>query len=95
MKRSDALKLIANQLDFLNGRFKGFRSNFSEPELRNADVILTTLEQAGMQPPNITIDELIPGSGLKTDPSQSQHYYACWEPEEVEDPFDGKRSGAV
>ncbi len=92
MKRSDALKLIANQLDFLKGRFHGLRTTFSEAELKAADVILTTLEDAGMQPPNITLDELIPGSGLKTD---TKHYYACWEPEQSEEPFDGKRSGAV
>lgn len=51
MKRSDALKLIANQLDFLNNNFNGFRDNFSEDELKNSDVILTTLEHAGMLPP--------------------------------------------
>lgn len=29
MKRSDMLKLIANQLDFLNNRFNGYRTNFT------------------------------------------------------------------
>jgi hypothetical protein len=48
MKRSEALKLIANQLDFLNGSFSGVRTNFTESEIKNADVILTTLEHAGM-----------------------------------------------
>lgn len=51
MKRSDALKLIANKLDFLNKNFNGFRDNFSEDELKNSDVILTTLQDAGMLPP--------------------------------------------
>jgi hypothetical protein len=51
MKRSEALKLIANQLDFLNGSFSGVRTNFTESEIKNADVILTTLEHAGMMPP--------------------------------------------
>lgn len=51
MKRSDALKLIANQLDFLAGKFEGARTEFTEDELSKADVILTTLEQAGMTPP--------------------------------------------
>jgi hypothetical protein len=45
------LKLIANQLDFLDGKFKGVRTEFSDQELRNADVILTTAEEAGMKPP--------------------------------------------
>lgn len=80
MKRSDMLKLIANQLDFLNNRFNGYRTNFTEQELRNADVILTTLEQVGMQPPNITLEQLVPGD-LKTAPEAEKHFYACWEPE--------------
>jgi hypothetical protein len=53
MKRSDALILIANQLDFLNGTFQGFRSDFSSEELSKASVILTTLEHCGMAPPII------------------------------------------
>ena len=51
MRRIEALKLIANQLDFLNSKFKGVRDDFSAKELSCADVILTTLEQAGMLPP--------------------------------------------
>ena len=53
MKRSEALKLIANQLNFLNGTFDGMRSNFTKEELAKADVILTTLEHAGLVPPEI------------------------------------------
>lgn len=83
MKRSYALKLIANQLDFLTGCFQGFRTDFTESELKRADVILTTLELAGMQPPNITLDQLVPGA-VKTTPGAEKHYYACWEPEESE-----------
>ena len=51
VKRSDALILIANQLDFLNGTFSGFRTAFSSEELSKADVILTSLEHSGMAPP--------------------------------------------
>lgn len=51
MKRSKVLNLIANQLDFLNDKFEGARDNFTKAELSNADVILTTLESAGMLPP--------------------------------------------
>ena len=57
MKRSKALNLIANQLDFLNDKFEGSKDNFTEQEIKNADVILTTLESAGMYPPQV----LIPG----------------------------------
>ena len=51
MKRSEALKLIANQLDFLRGEFSGYKTEFTAGELAKADVILTTLESAGMLPP--------------------------------------------
>lgn len=51
MKRTVALKIIANQLDFLNKKFEGYRDDFTEAELSHADVILTTLEGAGLQPP--------------------------------------------
>ena len=53
MKRSEAIKLIANQLDFINELFTGGRTDFTEQELINADVILTTLESAGMLPPSL------------------------------------------
>jgi hypothetical protein len=33
----------------------------------------------GMQPPNITLDELFPKSGLYAD---KKDFYACWEPED-------------
>lgn len=51
MKRKHALKLIANQLDFLNSKFKGVRTEFNSTELSCADVILTTLEHAGLIKP--------------------------------------------
>lgn len=53
MKRSEMLILIANQLDFLNNKFQGFKTIYSEEELRRADVILTTVEDSGMLPPTI------------------------------------------
>ena len=49
--RIELLKLIANQLDFLNGKFNGVRSRFTKEELKKANVILTTLEEAGVQLP--------------------------------------------
>lgn len=48
MKRLDILKLIANQLAFLNGTFDGVQTKFSEEELKSAEVILTTLEHANV-----------------------------------------------
>lgn len=79
MKRSQALKLIANQLDFLNNKFEGMRYNFTVDELSKADVILTTLEHAGIQPPPISTMELFP----KTDLIPVEDYlYSCWEPED-------------
>jgi hypothetical protein len=56
MKRLEALKLIANQLDFIYGKFQGARTEFESQELADANLILTTLEQAGMLPPPDTID---------------------------------------
>lgn len=79
MKRTDALKLIANQLNFLNGKFEGFETELSEEDLNRANVILSTLEIAGMQPPNVKLSQLVPGE-LNSD--EAGHYYACWEPEE-------------
>jgi hypothetical protein len=81
MKRSEALALIANQLDFLNNKFEGVRFDFTKEELAHADVILTTLEAAGMQPPNITLRELIPRSLCQVILDVDKHRYACWEPE--------------
>jgi hypothetical protein len=41
-------------LHFLDGRFSGYVDKASKEELKRADVILTTLETAGMQPPPYT-----------------------------------------
>ena len=51
MKRSEMLNLIANQLDFINGKFSGIREDFTEDELSKAEVILSTIESTGMLPP--------------------------------------------
>lgn len=47
--REHALMLLANQLDFLNGTFSGVRlyEEFTEEEIKKAEVLLTTLQQAG------------------------------------------------
>lgn len=80
MKRSDVLKLIANQLDFLNGKFEGMRDTFTEKELKTADVILTTVEEAGMLPPH---DGPI-GIGDFEQECTSDHTSDCqWEPEDT------------
>lgn len=77
MKRSEALILIANQLDFLNSKFEGYKTNFTKQELSNADVILTTLEQAGMSPPDDLGVVFGHNEGYITPPT--------WEPEDEEE----------
>ncbi len=71
MTRKHALTLIANQLVFILGEFAGFDLNPAETDMTSADVILTTLEAAGMLPPEHTI---IVKGGF------SQHVQT-WEPE--------------
>lgn len=74
MKRSEALILIANQLDFLNDKFEGFKADFTDSELSKADVILTTLEHAGMIPPTRPNEEGFTGH-------VSSMFTNRWEPE--------------
>ena len=75
MKRSNALKLICNQLDFLDSCFQGARESFSEDELKRADVILTTLESAGMLPPEID-------SGIFNRADCANYWVSEWEEED-------------
>ena len=58
MKRSEMLKLIANQLSFLNGTFNGVKDVFTPAEMASADVILTTMEGAGILPPRVRVEEV-------------------------------------
>ena len=50
MKRDYAIMLICNQLNFINDKWQGAMKfeDFSEKEKSHADVILTTLEEAGI-----------------------------------------------
>ncbi len=48
MKRSEMKLLIANQLLFIKHSFKGFTKNPSKKDLNDAEVILATIEAAGM-----------------------------------------------
>ena len=76
MKRSEAVELIAQELKVIDSG-----STYPISHYRNdAGIILTKLEGAGLQPPNITIKELIPGL-LTPAPGTEVHFYACWEPE--------------
>jgi len=81
MKRSEMLKLVANQLNFLNGTFDGLKDIFTEAELAKADVILTTMEEAGMQPPNIKLSQMFPKSECQV-VEDNNYWYGCWEPED-------------
>ena len=73
MKRSEAKLEIFHILEM----------KYSHPEAnaKTAEEILSALEKAGMQPPNTTLDKLVPG-GLQT--TGSTQYYACWESEDEE-----------
>lgn len=78
MKRSEMLILIANQLDFLNNKFEGFKTAYSNEELNKADVILTTIEDVGMLPPTIIS---MPDQYNRTDSTYGFEVNE-WEPEE-------------
>jgi hypothetical protein len=73
MKRSEAVRDLAIML---MGRLPEWEK---QERLNFADEILEQLEIMGMQPPNVTLDELIPSSGLSV--IGDKHYYACWEDE--------------
>jgi len=75
MKKSEAVRDLAI---FLMGRLPEWEKS---ERLKFADEILSELEIMGIQPPNTTLDKLIPGN-LKESDEQPKHYYACWEPEE-------------
>lgn len=71
MKRSEMLNKLYEATD-------KFISSDSKQNL--IDFLLDECEKLGMQPPNITLNELFPNSGLKhTGPV---NHYACWEPED-------------
>lgn len=72
MKRSEAVRDLAIML---MGRLPEWEK---QERLNFANEILEQLEIMGMQPPNVTLDELIP-CGLNV--IGEKHYYACWETE--------------
>jgi len=47
----------------------------------NLEDLLAFIEEQGMQPPNITLEEMIPGTTLR---HEETFYYSCWEPEDEE-----------
>jgi hypothetical protein len=72
MKRSEAVRDLAIML---MGRLPEWEK---QERLNFANEILEQIEIMGMQPPNVTLDELIP-CGLSV--IGEKHYYACWEDE--------------
>lgn len=80
MKRSEVLSVIANQLDFLNGKFQGVRTDFSFQELARADVILSSLEHMGMRPPSKLI-VIKPTNREDIVRAESQYFVNEWEKE--------------
>jgi hypothetical protein len=71
MKRSEVVKQLEE-------RFKEMQLNITPGIL--AEIAMRIVEDAGMQPPNITLKEMFPNSGLLV---ESTDYYAVWEDEEV------------
>ncbi len=84
MKRLKMLFLIVNQLHFLEDRFSGYVEEASEEELERADVILTTLETAGMLPP--AYEKLVEAKGIVSPSPEMKLFYKMpcneWEPED-------------
>ena len=74
MKRSEMIRKMAIAHSALDWSGK----SYDYDEL--ATYLLSIIEEAGMQPPNISLNELISGP-LKVD-YEYKHYYACWEPED-------------
>jgi hypothetical protein len=73
MKRSDMVRKMAAAHSSLD--FQGKSYDYDEL----ARHMLSVIEEAGMQPPNTTLDKLVPGF-LKD--NSENIYYACWEPED-------------
>ena len=82
MKRLEALKLIANQIDFIHGKFYGGRTEFESQELADADIILITLEEAGMLPPKACIERSV---RVGDEERTAYHNTHEWEPEDEEE----------
>jgi hypothetical protein len=72
MKRSEVVRDLAIML---MGRLPEWEK---QERLNFADEIIEQLEIMGLQPPNVTLDELIPGFLTE---NGDKHYYACWEDE--------------
>jgi hypothetical protein len=78
MKRSEALKIIDKEYElFVQDWLKADIDNL-EGFVPLNERILSALEKQGMQPPNVTLDELVPGFLTE---NGDKHYYACWEDE--------------
>jgi hypothetical protein len=85
MKRSEMVDKIYNYMLYETGDVHD--TTHAHNCKIDAEAIMKLLEKAGMQPPNTTLDKMIPGSGLKED---NPHYYACWDPE---GPDHGEKEG--
>ena len=85
MKRSE---MIAKLRDYFFGEevrpenFCGLSNKFIEDF---SDSILTFLESQGMQPPNITLEEMFTETTLR---HEEKFYYSCWEPEISQETID-------
>lgn len=75
MKKSEMLILIANQLDYINGNFNGYKTQFTPQQLSKADIILSAIEASGMMPP-------LREEQIMFDNEQYTSYAYKWEPED-------------
>jgi hypothetical protein len=71
MKRSEVVKQLTE-------RFEQMDLNITPGVL--AEIAMRIVEDAGMQPPNITLKEMFPDSPLLT---AENHYYGVWEEEDL------------
>jgi hypothetical protein len=66
-------------LDFLSGKFNGYKENFTAEELTNADVILTTLESSNLINP--THKTIVTRRDIEAMPYEDTIIVAGWEKE--------------
>jgi hypothetical protein len=82
MKRSEMIQYIVDEIGDINSALEQLgNEDYSSFMKRKATGMLDMLEGFGMQPPNITLEQLIPCE-LQTSNEQEKHWYACWEPED-------------
>jgi hypothetical protein len=75
MKRSEMIALLKEQVLY------HFNCGCCESDDVVYDKVLNALEVAGMQPPRVTLIQLMPDAKIY-DERELNNTYACWEPED-------------